>query len=155
PYHFIMYSDSPWNVVLAPLVGLPAQFASIDLMLPYPPNARYDRVDRGAVVTASVSRFGERIITTMFTATKQVDPTTITEFGQLTLGMRYYRDLTIGAGGKPLVHDLVNLVTEEATSGKEGKTTGEAWSGSATIAFGESDVDELHHLEPKRMLESY
>ena len=100
------------------------------------------------MLKATVSRLDQRIMTVTFRADRRVEPTVVTAFDDQLVGMRYFPDFSQGALGKPAVHDLVamNLVELEIA---------EAWSGEAPLTFGRSEKEELYHLEPLRMLESY
>jgi len=149
-YHYIMYTDSDWNVYIANLLGLWTKLADIDLLFPYPPNPSFDPFGGDGELRGSVARLGERIMSVSFRPRERVDPAATFASGWRTplLGMRYFPDISTQAKGRPLVHDLVRYDMDE-------RVVAEAWRGEAEVAFGDSAREELAPFAPLEMRESY
>jgi hypothetical protein len=147
-FHYLQYITSEHAAYASILTGLCTKLASIRLMLPFPPEPLHSGPVPGMKMKGTVSRLDDRIITVTFEARHAIDPGVVSTFETPLLGMRYFPDFARGARGKPLVHDLVEMDLAEIQ-------IAEAWSGDATIVFGHSEKEELYHLAPLRMLESY
>ncbi len=153
-WRYLMYVGSQRFFYSATMFGHVSKLAELDFLFPAPPHPPRGEVAAGTTMKATVSRFGQRIITSTFRATEPADPQELLQTvigygpGSPDVGMRYIPDMVAANRGKLLVHDLVaNDIDDWELA--------EAWSGEATITFGTSEREELHHLEPIEMLESY
>ena len=62
--------------------------------------------------------------------------------------IRHIPDCDVSALGRPLVHDLTQMVMTQTTFG-------DIWRGKASLRFGESDNEELLPLQPTEVLGGY
>jgi hypothetical protein len=147
-FHYLQYITSEHAAYASTLTGLCTKLATIRLLLPFPPEPLHSGPAHGTTMKGAVSRFDDRIITLTFEARQAIDPAVVSTFETPLIGMRYFPDLASAARAAPLVHDLVEMDLADIR-------IAEAWSGDATIVFGRSEKEELYHLEPVRMLDSY
>jgi acetoacetate decarboxylase len=147
-FHYLQYLTSEKWAYVSNFVGLWTKLASIDLMYAFPPSPMRAQVEPGACMKAVATRLGNRLLTVTFEAEREAEPDEVMMFRAPLVGMRYFPDLTVEKTAAPLVHDLVALELDDMG-------IAEAWAGNATLHFGDSEKEELYHLEPLEMLESY
>jgi acetoacetate decarboxylase len=147
-FHYIQYITNERAAYACNWGGYTTKLATIKLLLPFPPQPLHSGPAPGTLMKGIVARFDERTIDLTFEAREPVDPTAVTIFDAPLVGVRHFPDFTKEARGAAVVHDLVELDMANVT-------IAEAWSGDASVGFGRSETEELYHLEPVRMLESY
>jgi acetoacetate decarboxylase len=147
-FHYIQYITNERAAYACNWGGYTTKLARINLLLPFPPEPLQSGPSAGTLMKGTVARFDERIIDVTFEAKEAVDPAAVTIFDAPLVGVRHFPDFTKRARGSAAVHDLVELDMANIA-------IAEAWSGNADVTFGRSETEELYHLEPVQMLESY
>ncbi len=143
--------DRDWLVVLSWFLGPCSKLATIDQsgLHPMMPGGQQTEV-LGAHVRRTVSRNGEKIIDVGFAPNERV-PAEALEFYTQNLPLtclRHFPDCQIPPRGRPLVHDLTQMVMTEMSRG-------EVLRGPATLRFFEADNEELIALQPREVLSGF
>jgi hypothetical protein len=104
----------------------------------------------GTTLKRTVTRHGDGIISMSMTMRERVQ---VSDLGFYTRNLpltceRHFPNLDIAAQGRPLVHDLTQMIMSNIVFG-------EAWRGDATLRFGASDNEELLPLQPTEVLGGY
>lgn len=104
----------------------------------------------GTTYRRTATRFGDRILDMSFTPNEAIEFADL-EFYIRNLPLtceRHIPDLAVPPVGKPALHDLTQMVMEDATFGQPIK-------GSATLKFGDSDNEELLPIQPTEVIAGY
>ena len=146
------YKDQDHAVPLGMFDGFWTKLARFHKTFPFAPQPLNAELDAGGVARYHVSRFDERIITAQFTAARELSVEEIAAALPLeslvhAVGVRFWPDYA-RPGAAALAHDLVAWGMGEGAIPR-------AWAGEATVAFGDSDYEELALLAPLEPLESH
>lgn len=143
--------DRDWLVVLSWFLGPCSKLATIDQSGLHPMMPAGHQTDvLGATLRRTVSRNGEKIIDLSFAPNERAQSGAMDFYTRnlpLTC-MRHFPDCHVPPRGRPLVHDLTQMVMTEMRQG-------EVLRGPATLRFLDADNEELLPLQPREVLGGY
>lgn len=148
------WCDRDWLVVLSWLIGTCAKQVEFRDNGWHPMFGRVgsDRTGGlGTTITRTVSRNGEQLITMACTLEEEIEPSDMTFFTSTMplLQERHIPDFNIPPAGKPLIHDLTQMVLEDS----EGRNFRR---GTGVLEFNaNADNEELGPLQPTEVLGAY
>jgi acetoacetate decarboxylase len=147
------WCDQDWLVVLSWFLGACGKGAEITQTSTHPLMARIgspNSGELGGTIKRTVARAGQRIVTMSITPERNVDFTDLGFYtGKLPLTcMRHIPDLHIPPLGRPLVHDLTQMVMTDVGFGT-------CRAGKATLNFADADNEDLLPLQPRDVLGGY
>jgi len=152
-YSAFQWCDRDWLVILSWFLGSCSKQAHIEQSGTHPMLGAVDSTQTGDLGTAlrrTVTRHGDRVVDIGFTPQKSLQITDL-DFYTRNLPLtceRHIPDVEYPPRGRPLVHDLCQMVMEDASFGQP-------LSGPATLSFGESDNEELLSIQPTEVLGGY
>ena len=152
-YSAFQWCDRDWLVILSWFLGPCSKLAEIEQSGTHPLLATVGSAQTGALGTTlqrTVRRLGDRVMDMSFTPQRDIELADL-EFYTRNLPLtseRHIPDLEIPPVGRPALHDLSQMVMEDASFGQ-------AWAGPATLEFGESDNEDLLPVQPTEVLGGY
>jgi len=145
------WGDRDWLVVLSWFLGACSKLVTIDQTGHHPmlsPGPYGGGI--GSTLRRTVSRHGEKIIEIGFEPCEAVNAQTIefyTRYLPVTC-LRHFPDCEVPRRGRPLVHDLTQMVMSDIQ-------LGEALRGAATLRFFDADNEELLPIQPLKVINGY
>ena len=144
------WSDRDWLVILSWFLGSCSKLAVIEESAVHPLLPGADGEDGGMQIARTVSRNGEQIMRMEFAPQA---PVALDELSFYTehlplICLRHVPDCHVPPLGRPLVHDLTEMVMTEARFGQ-------AQRGRATLRFRAADNEEMLPLQPREVLGGY
>ena len=152
-YSAFQWCNRDWLVILSWFLGTCSKLADIEQSGTHALFAGVDSPQTGGLGTTlrrTVTRFGDRVVDMSFSPDAEIDLADLDFYtrNQPLTCERHIPDIEVPPRGKPLVHDLCQMVME-------GKSFGQCWSGAASLSFGESDNEELTCIQPTDILGGY
>ena len=148
------WCDRDWLIILSWLIGTCAKQAEFCDNGAHPMFARLDS-DRtgglGSPISRTLSRNGEQLIHIESTMEEHIEATDMSFFTSTMplLSERHIPDFNIPPTGKPLVHDLTQMLLTDSTGQNFRR-------GSASLKFNATaDNEELGKLQPVKLLGAY
>jgi hypothetical protein len=158
-YTFAIYKDVDHGVLLGLANGYHTKLAQFHVRFPDPGQAGR-HAGEATRVRMTVSRFGHLVIDASFTPLKKVSAAEIQSGPAVywlasTAGVRYFAD-QVGFAALPLVQDIV--LREQRTPTMQADAPAvitQAWSGSAKVVLGSSDLEGLGPLAPREVVSAH
>lgn len=145
------WGDRDWLVLVSWFLGACSKYAQIDQTGLHPMfGAGGGPGVVGSKLVRTVSRHGEKLVQMKFHAEAPVAPEALGFYTRnlpLTC-MRHFPDVQVPPLGRPLVHDLTQMVMS-------GTQFGQMMRGSAELEFFDADNEELSPIRPTRVLGGY
>ena len=111
-------------------------------------NPGIGKIGAGTKLSAFCEAHGERLITGTLDLTRQIASKDLPiPFGLSVYNTVHFPTTEVGSS-KPLVHQLVQLITSNVSFG-------EVWAAEASLSFNESEVEEHTALQPKEIIGGY
>jgi hypothetical protein len=147
------WCDRDWLVVLSWIIGTCSKQAEFQTTGVHPMMATVGGARTGGLRTSfsrTCSRLGQQLFHATFTPREAIKPEAMNFYFKNfpMLSERHIPDVHVPPKGRPLVHDLTQMVMGDATGG--GHVRGEA-----TLRFGAADNEELAPLQPLEVLGGY
>jgi acetoacetate decarboxylase len=145
------WGDRDWLVVLSWFLGACSKFATIEQTGQHPMLSPGPfGTGLGGRLKRAVSRHGEKIVDIGFEQREAV-PATAMEFYTRNLPLtclRHFPDCHVPPRGRPLVHDLTQMVMTDMR-------IGDVVRGPASLVFHPADNEELLPIKPRSVLGGY
>ena len=147
------WCDRDWLVILSWFIGSCSKLATIEQNGTHPLLSTVDSVQTGGIGTTfrrTVTRDGDRIIDMSFSPLDSIEFVDL-EFYTRNLPLtceRHIPDCHVPRLGRPALHDLTQMVIEDTCFGQ-------AWTGPASLRFGDSDNEELLPIQPTEVMGGY
>ncbi len=145
------WGDRDWLVAVSWFLGACSKYATIDQSGVHPLVASSEQTGGvGSHIVRTVSRHGEKIVQMSFSPQERVGIDAMQfYFDQLPLiCMRHFPDIHVPPVGRPLVHDLTQMVMTDTRFG-------EVLRGPADLRFFASDNEDLLPIQPTKVLGGY
>lgn len=147
------WCDKDWLVMMSWFLGACSKMAQIEESKTHPLMSVTNSCqtgDLGTIINRWASRNGEKIINFSITPSKNINISDLkfyTDNLPLTCE-RHFPDVHYPPSGKPEVHDLCQMVMKDTEFGK-------ITAGEATLNFGIDENEEVHLLQPTKVLGGY
>lgn len=143
-YSAFQWGDRDWLMAISWFIGACSKLAQIEQ------SGEHALLPGRQTINRQVTRHGESVVRMSFTPDKEV---TLEDMGfyfkSLPLtSMRHIPDCHIPPIGRPLVHDLTQMVMSEVHFGTPS-------TGPATLSFGNADNEDLMPLQPQKVFGGY
>ena len=150
-YSAFQWGDKDWLVVLSWFLGACSKMGEFQQSGTHPmlPQMNQD-FSPGTHLQRSVSRHGEKLINMSFIPSEEIELTDM-EFYLKNLPLtceRHFPDCHVPPRGRPLVHDLTQMIMTNTEFGTILK-------GDANLSFYDADNEELIPLQPKEVYGGY
>lgn len=150
-YSAFQWGDRDWLVIVSWFLGACSKLAQIDQTGTHPmfPHERQSG-GLGTKLVRTVARHNERVLTLRFEPSRVIDMPALDFYTRnlpLTC-MRHIPDLHVPPLGRPLVHDLTQMVMTDTRFGTP-------LAGHAQLKFGAADNEELLPIQPTEVLGGY
>jgi len=142
PGYFVPYIwvNNDFTLLRGFIQGFPKKLARISMTKLSELNPKVGGRRAGAKVRGICEAHGERLVDASLVFTGQAEPSELPKLKFYL--MRHYPN--IEDPSKPIVHEIVNSVSEI--------TTADIWKGNADLKFFESDLDEVAGISPVEIL---
>lgn len=150
-YSAFQWGDRDWLVVVSWFLGACSKLAQIDQTGTHPqfPDGRQSG-GIGTKLVRTVSRHGEKVLQLRFAPTRSTELSALDFYTRnlpLTC-MRHVPDVHVPPLGRPLVHDLTQMVMTETRFGVP-------LAGAADLEFFAADNEELLPIQPLEVMGGY
>lgn len=150
-YSAFQWGDRDWLVALSWFLGACSKFATIEQsgFHPLMPGGGQAAV-LGSRLRRTVSRHGEKLVDINFSP-QHTSPPSAMDFYTRHLPLtceRHFPDCEVPPRGRPLVHDLTQMVMTDTNFG-------DVLYGPATLKFFEADNEELLPIQPREVYGGY
>ncbi|MDX2221123.1 MAG: acetoacetate decarboxylase family protein [Rhodospirillaceae bacterium] len=147
------WCDRDWLVILSWMIGTCSKLAEFHTTGTHPLMAANGGTRTGGLgtpLTRTASRLGQQLLRASLTPREAIAPAEMSFYFKNfpLVSERHLPDLHVPPRGKPLVHDLTQMVMGDATGSGHVR-------GPATLTFGDCDNEELKALEPLEVFAGY
>ena len=144
------WSDRDWLVILSWFLGSCSKLAVIEESAVHPLLLDADGHDDEMAIVRTVSRNGEQIMRMEFAPQAPIELEDLSFYLENLplICMRHVPDCHVPPLGRPLVHDLTEMVMTDVR-------LGQALRGPATLRFCAADNEEMLPLQPREVLGGY